>query len=92
MKNSTGVDLKIPPVDLLAKDFKEKVDAHKTPRSRASEIEYAIRHHININLVQDPIYYRSLSERLEEILQHEDKWDLLEQEIMEMRENIEVSI
>ena len=41
--------------------------------------------------MQDPIYYQSLSERLEEILkQHEDKWDLLEQELMEMKENIEV--
>ncbi|MDP7280914.1 MAG: DUF3387 domain-containing protein, partial [Candidatus Poribacteria bacterium] len=88
---TTGVDPKIPPIDLLAKDFKEKVDAQKTPRSRASEIEYAIRHHININLEQDPVYYRSLSQRLEEILQqHRDKWDLLEQKLMEMRQNMEV--
>jgi len=88
---TTGVDPKIPPIDLLAKDFKEKVDAQKTPRSRASEIEYAIRHHININLEQDPVYYQSLSQRLEEILQqHRDKWDLLEQKLMEMRQDMEV--
>ena len=87
---TTGVDPKIPPIDLLAKDFKEKVDAQKTPRSRASEIEYAIRHHININLEQDPVYYQSLSQRLEEILQqHRDKWDLLEQKLMELRQDME---
>ena len=36
---STGVDSKIKPVDLLAKDFKEKLDAHKSSRSKAAEIE-----------------------------------------------------
>ena len=36
---STGVDPKIPPVDLLAANFKESVAAVKSPESRASEIE-----------------------------------------------------
>ena len=87
---TTGVDPKIPPIDLLAKDFKQQVDAHKTSRTRASEIEYAIRDHISVNLEQDPVYYQSLSQRLEEILQHHrDKWDLLEQKLMELRQEME---
>ena len=65
---STGVDPKIPPVDLLAKNFKEKVNLHKTSRAKASEIEHAIKHHIKINLEEDPEYYKSLSDRLKDII------------------------
>ncbi|MDE0159474.1 MAG: type I restriction endonuclease subunit R [Candidatus Dadabacteria bacterium] len=87
---STGVDPKIPPVDLLAADYREKLSIHKSPRSKASEIEHAIRHHIKINLDDDPEYYRKLSERLEDIIRrHEEKWDALVQLLLDFRENIE---
>ncbi len=66
---STGVDPKIPPIDLLAANFKESVDAVKSDESRASEIESAIKHHITVNLDQDPEYYKSLSLRLREIIE-----------------------
>lgn len=66
---STGVDPKIPPVDLLAVDFKESIQASKSDESKASEIESAIKHHININLDEDPEYYRSLSLRLRDIIE-----------------------
>ncbi len=46
---STGVDPKIPPVDLLAGNYEEELNKHKTSKSRASEIEHAIKHHIKIN-------------------------------------------
>ncbi len=87
---STGVDPKIPPVDLLAADYREKLSIHKSSRSKASEIEHAIRHHIKINLDDDPEYYRKLSERLEDIIRrHEEKWDALVQLLLDFRENIE---
>ena len=44
---ATGVDPKIPPVDLLAADFKKKLNEHKSDRAKASEIEHAIKHHID---------------------------------------------
>ena len=87
---STGVDPKIAPVDLLAKDFKQKLNEHKSSRAKASEIENAIKHHIKINLEEDPDYYRPLSERLNEIIrQNADKWDELVQLLMDFREHIE---
>ena len=87
---STGVDPKIPQVDLLAVDYKEKLSRHKSSRSKASEIEHAIKHHIKINVEDDPEYYRKLSERLEEIIRrHEEKWDELVQLLLDFRENIE---
>lgn len=73
---STGVNPKIPPVDLLAANFKQSVDEIKSLESRASEIESAIKHHITVNLDEDPEYYKSLSLRLQEIIEkHNGKWD-----------------
>ena len=87
---STGVDPKIPPVDLLAADYGEKLSRHKSSRSKASEIEHAIKHHIKINIEDDPEYYRKLSERLEDIIRRsEEKWDELVQLLLDFRDNIE---
>lgn len=87
---STGVDPKIAPVDLLASDFKQKLDEHKSPRAKASEIEHAIKHHIKIKLDEDPEYYKSLSQRLEDIIRkHKDKWEELAQLLLEFRDSIE---
>ncbi|WP_352289553.1 hypothetical protein, partial [Psychrobacter sp. GW64-MNA-CIBAN-0177] len=41
---STGVDPKIPPVDLLAANFKDSIKPSKSDESKASEIESAIKH------------------------------------------------
>ena len=71
---ATGIDPKIPPMDLLAPGYKEKLNEHKSSESKASEITNAIKHHINIKVEEDPEYYKKLSERLEEIIQkHEEQ-------------------
>lgn len=73
---STGVDPKIPPVDLMAANFRESVEQIKSPESRASEIESAIKHHITVNLEEDPEYYKSLSLRLRDIIEKTNgKWE-----------------
>ena len=41
---TTSVDPKIPPIDVVTENFKAYVEEHTSQRSRASEIEYAIRH------------------------------------------------
>lgn len=51
---STGVDPKIPPADLLAGNYEEVLNQHKSSRSKASEIENAIKQHIKINIDEDP--------------------------------------
>jgi type I restriction enzyme R subunit len=88
---STGVDPKIPPVDLLASNYEEALNQHKTPRAKASEIENAIKAHIKINIEEDPEYYKKLSERLEDIIsKYEEKWDELVQLLLDFRGNIEL--
>ena len=87
---SIGIDPKIPPVDLLAGNYEEVLNQHKSPRAKASEIENAIKHHIKINVEDDPEYYKKLSERLEDIIRkYGDKWEELVQMLLNFRENIE---
>lgn len=86
---STGVEPKIPPVDLLAANFKESVQTAKSDESKASEIESAIKHHININLDDDPEYYRSLSLRLRDIIEKTaGKWALQYELLFEFSDDI----
>ncbi len=74
----------------MAADFKEQLNQHKSPRAQASEIENAIKHHIKINLEDDPEYYKKLSERLEDIIRkYAEKWDELVQLLLDLRDNIE---
>lgn len=89
---ATGVDPKIPPIDLLAQNFKEKLQEHKSPRAKASEIENAIKHHIDVNLEQDEEYYKKLSERLKKIVEkHKEHWDEMVQLLLDFRDNIEAN-
>ncbi len=87
---STGVDPKIPPVDLMAANFKETVEQIKSPESRASEIESAIKHHITVNLDEDPEYYKSLSLRLRDIIEKTaGKWDQQLEMLLQMVDSME---
>ncbi len=87
---STGVDPKIPPVDLMAANFKETVEQIKSPESRASEIESAIKHHLTVNLDEDPEYYKSLSLRLRDIIEKTaGKWDQQLELLLQMVSSIE---
>jgi type I restriction enzyme R subunit len=89
---STGVDPKIPPVDLLAANFKEKLNEVKSDESKASEIESAIKHHITVNLEEDPEYYKALSLKLKDIiLKNAGKWEQQLEFLLEMVDNIEVN-
>ncbi|MDB4230041.1 type I restriction endonuclease subunit R [Paracoccaceae bacterium] len=87
---STGVDVKIQPVDLLAPDFEEKLGIHKSAQSKAADIEHAIKDHIKVNIDNDPEFYKSLSKRLEDIIQqHAERWDELAQLLLDFRNDIE---
>ncbi|WP_244859988.1 type I restriction endonuclease subunit R [Nitrosococcus oceani] len=87
---STGVDPKIPPVDLMAANFRESVEQIKSPESRASEIESAIKHHLIVNLEEDPEFYKSLSLRLREIIEKTNgKWEQQLELLLQMVDNIE---
>jgi type I restriction enzyme R subunit len=65
---SEGIVPLIEPVSIFSERFNEEVAKLKSPEARASEMEHAIRHEINIHLAEDPVFYQRLSQRLEEII------------------------
>ena len=70
---SLGVDPKIPPIQLtdanFAKHLSQVAESTSINASRAvaSEMEHAIRSHVRQHLDEDPVLYRKLSERLNDI-------------------------
>ena len=81
-----GIDPKIGPIDILDADFEEHVSRIKSPKARAAEMEEGVRHHITVHFDEDPVYFGSLSERLNDILERfEEDW---EQQVREFRKLI----
>ncbi|NEM97183.1 type I restriction endonuclease subunit R [Pontibacter burrus] len=83
---SLGINPKIPPVELLSKDFMKEAKKNSNLKAVASEMEHAIRKHIKVNVDDDPAFYTKLSERLEKLLQqHHDDWDAMVKALENLR-------
>ncbi|WP_241691342.1 type I restriction endonuclease [Streptomyces sp. GZWMJZ-114] len=65
----TGVELRIPPVELTAPDFMERVEANQDVRARTRYMISRLRTHITANIGTDRARYELFSSRLEEIVQ-----------------------
>lgn len=87
---SLGIDPKIAPVNLTDADFSQQLkqvreqaagyasEPEKAQKAVASEMEHAIRSHVQQKLDEDPVYYRKLSERLKDIIDGmAGQWDKL---------------
>lgn len=79
---SLGINPKIPPIQLTDTAFEKHLQktAHEAgvvaSRAVASEMEHAIRSHIRKYIDEDPVLYRKLSERLNDILKSlGEQWD-----------------
>jgi type I restriction enzyme R subunit len=87
---ATGVDPRVPPTKLFDVEFEQVLAAQTNDRSKASEVEHAIKAHLKVKLDDDPEYYQSLSLRLEEIIQkYQNKWEELVQQLMLFRDGME---
>ncbi len=64
-----GIQILVKEVQLFSPEFDEKVDALGTDDAKASEMDHAIRHEINVRVEENPVFYQSLRERLEEIIE-----------------------
>ena len=64
-----GIQLLVKEVPLFSTEFEEKINALTTDRAKASEMEHAIRHEINVRVEENPAFYESLRERLEAIIE-----------------------
>ncbi len=64
-----GIEILVKEVQLFSQEFDEKVEALATDDAKASEMEHAIRHEINVRVEENPVFYQSLRARLEEIIE-----------------------
>lgn len=86
---SLGINPKIPPTELFSKDFQKELDKNKTPKAKASEMEHAMRKHIKVNMQDDPVYYKTMSEKLDNIIKtHWNDWDTILREETKLREEM----
>lgn len=87
---SLGIDTKVQQVSILSDEFKSKVDYfNKTPKSKASEMEHAIRWHIKVNLDKDPTLYSRFKDRLETILNaYKENWEDIVKQLGELRDEM----
>jgi type I restriction enzyme R subunit len=79
---SLGINPKIPPVQLTDAEFEHQVGRASGSRAKASEMEHAIRSHIRKNLDTDPVRFKRMSERLNQILRSlGQQWDEIVQQL-----------
>jgi type I restriction enzyme R subunit len=77
-----GVDPKVPPISIFDENFEKEVNALKSKKSQALEMEHAVKFHIQKHYNEDPAFYKKLSERLKEILDaFRDNWEALAEEL-----------
>ncbi|MGG0577515.1 type I restriction endonuclease subunit R [Priestia aryabhattai] len=83
---AVGIDVVHEPIDILSNKFERRIEEQKTPEGKAAEMEHAIRHEIRVKLEENPVYYTSLKERLEELLQRrKERQTDIEEMLAELR-------
>ncbi|HEV7646102.1 MAG TPA: HsdR family type I site-specific deoxyribonuclease [Pyrinomonadaceae bacterium] len=65
---SKGIENKIEPISILDDKFFEHVKKRTQEKTKAAEIEHAIRHFIDLSMNEDPELYTSFAEELQRIL------------------------
>ncbi|MXW55072.1 MAG: type I restriction endonuclease subunit R, partial [Gammaproteobacteria bacterium] len=86
---SEGIDQQVKPVSILDDSFQESVNKHTRTKTKAAEIEHAIRHYLDVELNDDPDLQASFAEALAKILQEfKDNWSKVQEELEKLRKRI----
>ncbi|CAB3741277.1 hypothetical protein LMG22037_06475 [Paraburkholderia phenoliruptrix] len=86
---SKGIEQKVKPISILDEDFESKVAKRKRTKTKAAEVEHAIRHHLDVELDDDPELQASFSAALTAILQEfKDNWQKIYDELEKLRSRI----
>ncbi|MCL4560188.1 MAG: HsdR family type I site-specific deoxyribonuclease [Chloroflexi bacterium] len=83
---SKGIEQKVEPISILSPEFEQGVSERKRDKTKAAEVEHAIRHYIELNINEDPELFASFAEALERILiEFKDNWDKVYEELEKLR-------
>ncbi len=86
---SRGINQKVKPISILDEDFQKNVGKRSRTKTKAAEVEHAIRHHIDIELDDDPELQASFAEALAQIFEDfRDNWEKIYEELEKLRERI----
>jgi type I restriction enzyme R subunit len=86
---SRGIEVRVEPISILDEDFQKGVNTRSRTKTKAAEIEHAIRHHLDIDLDDDPELQESFSEALQRILEEfRDNWNRIFEELEKLRRQI----
>jgi type I restriction enzyme R subunit len=86
---SNGIDIKIAPISILDEDFEKDVGEHKRSKTKAAEVEHAIRHHLDVELDDDPDLQASFAEAMAAIFaEFKDNWQKIYEELEKLRQRI----
>ena len=86
---SRGIDVKVEPISILDEDFQKEVKKHDRNKTKAAEIEHAVRHHLDVSLNDDPELQASFAEALRQILEEfANNWKKIHEELEKLRQRI----
>jgi type I restriction enzyme R subunit len=86
---SKGIDQKVKPISILDEDFERNVAKLNRTKTKAAEVEHAIRHHLDIELDDDPELQASFAETLSKILEEfRNNWQKIYEELEKLRQRI----
>jgi type I restriction enzyme R subunit len=86
---SRGIEVKVAPISILDEDFQKEVKSRSRTKTQAAEIEHAIRHHLDIELDDDPELGASFAEALSKIFEDfRDNWNKIYEELEKLRQRI----
>lgn len=86
---SRGIDLKVKPISILDEDFQKEVKKHDRTKTKAAEIEHAIRHHLDVDLNDDPELQASFAEAMRKIFEDfANNWKMIYDELEKLRQRI----
>jgi type I restriction enzyme R subunit len=86
---SRGIEVKVEPISILDEDFEKEVKSRNRTKTQAAEIEHAIRHHLDIELDDDPDLRAFFAEALSKIFEDfRDNWNKIYEELEKLRRRI----
>ena len=86
---SKGINLKVAPISILDQDFESQVGKRKRTKTKAAEVEHAIRHHLDVDLDDDPDLQASFAVALKKILEDfQNNWKKIYEELEKLRQRI----
>ena len=86
---SKGIAVKVDPISILDQDFESQVSKRKRTKTKAAEVEHAIRHHLDVELDDDPDLQASFVEALAKIFEeYRDNWQKIYEALEKLRERI----